>query len=351
VSAWVLSGRVVTGAGQGAAFTRLEWAREQFVATLGIDPYPGTLNLRLDAASMPVWSDVRARSATSILPPPDTGGCIARCCPARVADRLPAAIVLPDVSGYAPDQLEILAAVSLRESLALRDGDRVTISGGSPRPVRAAVFDVDGTLVNSIEGMRLAADRAASLYGYQVSLEMVRRALNFGESLWEMVIPAEDRNDPELPGILRRETWRNWPTVLETSVSPFAGLETTLRRLRERGLHLAIYTGSRGESLASLERSGLLEWFDPVITASDVLRPKPHPDGLLRILEQLGLAPHDAAYIGDTRHDILAGQAAGMRTIGVLTGAADSALLSLAGADWLISDHRGLPELLVGPDS
>ena len=349
MSAWSFTGRVVRGLGQGAAFTQLEWARAQFLANIGIDPYPGTLNLSVVAAeALVAWEAVRSDPGTTIRPPPGQG-CTARCHPVRIGNRLPGAVVVPEVPGYAPDRVELIAAVSLRDELVLQDGDELIVSGGRPAPVRAAVFDVDGTLVNSIEGMRIAADRAAGLYGYQVSLDMVRRALNFSESLWEMVIPADDRTDPDLPGILRRETWRHWPAVLEESVTPFPGLETTLRRLREAGIRLAIYTGSRGESFRPLERAGLMAWFDPVITSSDVVRPKPDPEGLHRALEQLGVDAGEAAYIGDTRHDMLAGRAAGMRTIGVLTGAADSAILSLAGAHHLALDHHALPELLLGP--
>jgi phosphoglycolate phosphatase-like HAD superfamily hydrolase len=346
MTGWAISGRVTAGAGKGAAYTCLAWAREQFVEKLGIDPFPGTLNLHIQPGERESGEAARLSATVRVRPPGE--GCSARCLPVRVCDRVPAAVVWPDVSDYPADRLELIAAVSLRELFALQDGDEVTITSGAAMPVRAAVFDVDGTLVNSIEGMRLAADQAAGLYGYRVSLDMVRRALNYGESLWEMVVPEGERIDEELPGVLRRETWRRWPGVVDTCVNPFEGIEHTLRRRRDAGVRLAIYTGSRGESFAPLERAGLLDWFDPVITAADVTRPKPDPEGLLRILEAVGAAPRDAAYVGDTRHDVLAGRAAGMRTVGVLTGAADSAILTMAGVDHLVADHRGLADVLLG---
>lgn len=346
MATWNLRGRVISGLGRGAHFTQLGWACRAFRTRLGIEPYPGTLNLWLDARALAVWQAVRTQPEMTIAPPPDQG-CAAHCFAVRIAGRLPAAIVLPDVAGYPPHQVEMVAAVPLRAELELRDGDEMVLSGGTRPPVRAAIFDVDGTLVDSIEGMRLAAAKAAARYGYTVSSEMVCRALNFGESLWELVIPQKARTDPELLQVLRRETRRHWPEVLESAVAPFPGLEATLRALREAGIQLAIYTGSRGESFLPLQRAGLLEWFNPILTAADVAYPKPHPEGLQRILAQLGLRPEEAAYIGDTRHDILAGRAAGTRTIGVLTGAADSALLSRAGADRLVADHCQLPDLLL----
>jgi HAD superfamily hydrolase (TIGR01549 family) len=205
---------------------------------------------------------------------------------------------------------------------------------------------VDGTLLNSVEGMWIAASRAAALYGFEVPPDAVRRALNDGESLWQLIVPPGVDADSELLGILRTETMKHWPRVLAESVTPFAGIQDTLRELQRAGLKLAIYTGSRGESFLPLQRAGLMEFFDPVITAADVERPKPHPEGLIRCLERLGCAPAEAAYVGDTPHDIQAGHAAGMFTIGVLTGAADSALLSTAGADRIVGGHYGLLDIL-----
>jgi CTP-dependent riboflavin kinase len=59
----ILAGQVVTGRGQGATFTQLDWAREQFITKLGIDPFPGTLNLHLNtAANLSVWADLKTRA-------------------------------------------------------------------------------------------------------------------------------------------------------------------------------------------------------------------------------------------------------------------------------------------------
>jgi HAD superfamily hydrolase (TIGR01509 family) len=228
------------------------------------------------------------------------------------------------------------------------DGQGTTTGLTAQMRVRAVVFDVDGTLVNSLEGIHEAASRAAASFGYEVSYGAVRRAMNSGESLWDLVLPEEKRGDAQLIATLRSETMRHWPAVLAGSVRVFSGLEHTLRELQTAGLRLAICTGSRGESFLPLRRAGLMECFDPVITAQDVRRPKPHPEGLQLCLARLGCQPGEAVYVGDSSHDIAAGQAAGMRVVGVLTGAADSAELSAAGADWLIAGHHRLASILLG---
>jgi CTP-dependent riboflavin kinase len=123
-----LFGSVITGTGQGAAFTQLPWVRKSFVATLGIDPFPGTLNLKIeDEGALERWKDLKTRPGIPVLPPPDSEFCRARCYPVRLAGGARAAIVCPDVPDYPEDEIELIAPVSLRESLNVVDGDRLEL--------------------------------------------------------------------------------------------------------------------------------------------------------------------------------------------------------------------------------
>jgi CTP-dependent riboflavin kinase len=119
-----LRGRVATGQGEGASFTAIPWAREAFVARLGIAPYPGTLNLVPEDAA--AWAALRATPGI-LIPAGERGFCDARAWRVRVAGRLDAAIVVPEVPGYPGDKIELIAAVSLREALGLIDGSLVAL--------------------------------------------------------------------------------------------------------------------------------------------------------------------------------------------------------------------------------
>lgn len=121
-----LTGRVVTGLGQGAQLTQLEWARAQFVDKLGIDPFPGTLNVMVDASDASAWEQWKNAPGITIVPP-NADWCNARAYPIRVAGRVNGAIILPEVAGYSPTQIEIIANVSLRETLQLNDGDALAL--------------------------------------------------------------------------------------------------------------------------------------------------------------------------------------------------------------------------------
>lgn len=347
MAAVTIRGIVASGLGQGAGFTRLDWVREASLGLVGIDPYPGTLNLQL-RSTQDLWSWARVRGGPHLtLEPPSEEFCRASLYPVRVAGRFPAVVVLPRVAGYAPDRVELVAAVGLRTALGLQDGDRLVVEWRAVPPLQAVIFDVDGTLVDSVDAYRLAAERAAAPYGYPVTAEAVREALNGNASFWDLVLAGHADHSPETVARLRAETLSHWPEILARHVHAFPGVDETLGRLHGAGLRLGIYTGSSGESFAALERTGLMELFDVVVTAKDVANRKPHPEGILRCLEQLDLPPSAAAYVGDTPLDVGAARAAGVLAIGLLSGAADSALLAAAGADRLLPGHAALPELLL----
>lgn len=93
----------------------------------GFDPYPGTLNVRLaDAADLDRWRTVRDQAALPVTPPrpEDCGG---RLVPVRLGAETHAAVVIPDITRYEDDVLEIIAADHLRTCLGLRDDDVVSV--------------------------------------------------------------------------------------------------------------------------------------------------------------------------------------------------------------------------------
>jgi HAD superfamily hydrolase (TIGR01509 family) len=139
---------------------------------------------------------------------------------------------------------------------------------------------------------------------------------------------------------------REWPRVLREHGRTFAGLEQTLDDLKRSGIALGIVSGARSEVLEILREDGILDRFDTVILGADVARRKPDPEGILECLRRLDIAPAAAVYVGDSAVDIQASHAAGVRSVGVLTGAADSATLSAHWPDRLLSSHTGLAAIV-----
>jgi HAD superfamily hydrolase (TIGR01509 family) len=340
------SGPVVTGRGEAAGFTRLEWVRAGLLRELGIDPYPGTLNLLLDTDDDRArWAALQARPGVRI-DPPDAEFCGARLYPVRVEGIIPAAIVLPDVPGYPAPQVEIVAALSVREMFGIADGDRVAVEASEPVEVRAVIFDVDGTLVDSLTAFRIVAERAAAPYGVSITDAAVREALNTTRSFWDVALPGDHADRAAAIDALTRKAARLWPAVLSEYGRVFPDAGHVLRTLRDRGARLGIVTGSRRRSLEAIRDAGWLDVFDAVVTGEQVQRRKPDPEGLLACAAALRIDPCDAVYVGDTPLDIRAARAAGMFAVGVLTGAGDAPLLSASGPDRLIASLARLLEVV-----
>lgn len=341
-----LDGQLVRGLGKAADFTQVDWVRGQLIELAGIDPHPGTVNLALgDETHRAVWRQWRTLPADTI-EPRDPAFCQARCYSARIAQRIPAAIILPDVPGYPEDKLELVAALPVREHLRIAEGDRITVELCRPLRVRAVLFDIDGTLVDSMAAYYEVAREAAEPFGLQVTVEHVRHSLASGGNFWRSVIPADRADGEAIRQAVMAHAAREWPRVLREHGRVLEGLADTLDALKDAGLLLGIVSGARPEVLELLREDGILERFDDVILGADVARRKPDPEGILKSLSRLEVAPGAAMYLGDTEIDIQVSRAAGVHAVGVLTGARSSAHLSACEPDRLISTHARLPAIV-----
>ncbi|USG64723.1 HAD-IA family hydrolase [Brevibacillus ruminantium] len=91
-----------------------------------------------------------------------------------------------------------------------------------------------------------------------------------------------------------------------------------LAQLQKRGLRMGVVTGKgRRSADISLREWGLASFFDVVIAGDEVAQPKPHPEGILSAMEQMGARPEETIFVGDSNYDIIAGKAAGLVTVGV----------------------------------
>ena len=342
----ILEGNLVNGAGRAAAFMQLDWVRSQLMELVGIDPFPGTLNLALENdTNLACWRQWRSMPGHP-LEPADPGYCRARCYPVRVDGRIPAAVLLPDVADYPENKVELVAALPIRQHLALGAAARLRVELCRPLAVRAVLFDLDGTLVDSVSAYIEVARCAAAPFGLEVTGKQVRTALATGGSFWKGIVP-EGRGDGDaIAKQLSAHASREWPRVLREHARLFDGLAQTLDALKALGIMLGIVSGARPEVLEMLRPDGILDRFDAVILGADVSRPKPDPEGILTCLHRLGVAPAEAVYVGDAPIDIQASRAAGVHVASVLTGAGDSAMLSAWGPDRIVASHAGLPALV-----
>ena len=119
-----LDGHVFSGKGEGAKYVRFPWVKAQMTEKLGFTPYLGTLNIKLAGKNVSQKKLLRSVKALEILPAEGFGrGRLFR----AILENLPCAIVVPQVTNYPEDVIEIVASVNLREKLHLKDGDAVIV--------------------------------------------------------------------------------------------------------------------------------------------------------------------------------------------------------------------------------
>jgi CTP-dependent riboflavin kinase len=123
-----LSGIIVSGAGKAAYFTGLDWVRKQCGEKLHFQPFPGTLNIQLDENCLAILEDLQKKPALHLISP-DPNFCNAKTLPASLQN-LSVAIVMPDeaVNIHSTNIIEIIAPVSLKETLSLKDGAPIVVT-------------------------------------------------------------------------------------------------------------------------------------------------------------------------------------------------------------------------------
>ncbi len=127
-SAIVIKGRITEGLKESGFFICLPWVREQFQTKLGIDPYPGTLNLDIiDAADVAKLKEVKKRKGIEIIPA-ESGFCPAKCFHVLVCGKVKGALVIHEVPDYPESKLEIISSDKIRDILSLKIGDLVSVA-------------------------------------------------------------------------------------------------------------------------------------------------------------------------------------------------------------------------------
>lgn len=218
-------------------------------------------------------------------------------------------------------------------------------------PVPAAVlFDLDGTLVDTVEtridawlealeaaGLPTTRDRLAPLIG--VDGKRLAR---------EIAAVAGQPIDDDRAEHIDRDSGERYER-LNTSPTPLPGVRAAIDAIEDRGIAWSIATSSRRDQVATSVGALGLDEEPRIIDASHVEHAKPEPDLLLRGAEQLGVDPGRCWYVGDSTWDMAAAVAAGMIPIGVAAGAAvDATALRGAGAAFVIDTLDELAAALRG---
>lgn len=185
-----------------------------------------------------------------------------------------------------------------------------------PLAVKAAAFDLDGTLLDTLPDIAEAARRMLTDLGRpEASAEAVRRYVGDGiQRLAKRLLTGQMNGDPPADEFERALDLfeRHYRDTFTQRTRPFPGVEDGLRQFAREGLKLACVT-NKAESftLPLLEATGLRGFFDLVVAGDTLPRKKPDPLPLLYCAQQFGARPHELLVVGDSANDALAARAAG----------------------------------------
>jgi HAD superfamily hydrolase (TIGR01509 family) len=196
---------------------------------------------------------------------------------------------------------------------------------------KAAIFDVDGTLLDSVDLHALAWHEAMVRFGHDVSFEQTRSQIGKGgDKLIPVFLSEDERRDhgKEL------DAWRSehFKAKYLSLIRPFSAVPDLLQRCQDAGLRIAIASSAKKDELEKyLAIAGVRRMIDETVSSEDVEQSKPAPDIFAAVLKKLAIQGRDAVAIGDTPYDAEAAGKAGVRTIGVLCGGFTEGELRKAG--------------------
>jgi phosphoglycolate phosphatase len=295
---------------------------------LGFAPFPGTLNLNIETDYFSVLSAIQAADAFELIPE-GNNGCAGKVLPLSI-EGIRGAIVIPDrgVNIHNKDVVEVMAPVELRKSLGLEDYHLITLFVERPGEVAldAVIFDIDGTLLDSVGVYYKIVNTALSQLGFpQVSLDVMRVAAKDGDFEWEMVLPKSiDSKRSGLRAQIQSVIGEVYGPMFELEARPIPGIKGVVEGLAAAGFKLGIVTSTTRENMGfklnHLRQNGTLSHFEAIVTSSDVASKKPAPDPMIECCRQLNVKLENSVYIGDSKSDIKSGRLAGMKTIAVLSG-------------------------------
>lgn len=200
----------------------------------------------------------------------------------------------------------------------------------------AYIFDLDGTLVDSIESIAYFANRALEEYGIR-SVEVEKYKGFVGDGARTLISRLMEYRGGSSPELLEKILKRYNETYDEDYLylcKVYEGIEELIRSLKDRGAKTGVLSNKPHSTTVKIVQALFgKETFDFVYGQREGVELKPHPSAILNLLEAHGLKKEDCVYVGDTMTDIMTGKNAGVFTVGVLWGFRDREELETYGAD------------------
>lgn len=216
-------------------------------------------------------------------------------------------------------------------------------------PYRAVIFDLDGTLLDTIEDLTDSMNAALVRMGHAArTIAECKQLVGDGlETFVRRALPAAAADDPRERTRLRELMMMEYRDRSTLKTRPYPGVPDLLDALAARNVPAAVLSNKPHDSTLAVMEHYFSRWsFRAIFGARDGVPVKPDPAGALEIARILGLAPANIAYLGDTNTDMQTATGAGMYGVGALWGFRTAGELIANGAKVLIETPMDLMPIL-----
>lgn len=210
--------------------------------------------------------------------------------------------------------------------------------------IKACIFDMDGTTVNTINSIAYFANNALGKYGLKpIETERYKVLVGNGaRTLVTRMIEAVGGDEKQLEKVLE-EYNTTYDNDFMYLTEAYPGIIKLLENLKESGIRTAIVSNKPHSTALKVSNKLFGEkLIDICYGARDGVPLKPDPTAVLKVMEELEVKPEECLYIGDTAVDMKTGKAAGAYTIGVLWGFRTREEMENAGADEIIDSPENI---------
>ncbi len=213
--------------------------------------------------------------------------------------------------------------------------------------IKAVLFDLDGTLINTLDDLAASVNYALNRHGFAAHpTEAFRYFVGDGAlKMVERALPESARDKQTLDKMM--ESFLEHYTVhSQDKTAAYDGIETTLQALRSLNIKMAVVTNKPDAAAQALIADMFAGLFDTAVGQRDGVPTKPDPAMPLCVMQELGVAPEECLFVGDSGVDILTGVNSGAYPVGVLWGFRDEAELVENGARSIVSKPEEILEVL-----
>lgn len=212
--------------------------------------------------------------------------------------------------------------------------------------IKLCIFDLDGTLINSLPAIAHFANTALAKNGFPIHDEEKYKVF-VGDGAAKLVhrMLGENDND-ENYAIVKTDYDSLYEADVLYKTMPYDGITELLKKIKAYGVKIAVLSNKPHNVTKSVVEKLFGELFDICLGQRDGVAKKPSPDAVFEICEIMNIKPAECIFVGDTNVDVRTGKNADIPVIGVLWGFRDSEELTAAGADYIVSDVNEIYDIL-----